>query len=97
MAGNSEGGKKSADKIKEKYGEDFFRNMGRKGGKACVKKGFATNIELARKAGKKGGKTKGQKGFATNPNLAKIAGKNSSPRKFTIWSCCSEAKNEQRN
>lgn len=89
MAGNSEGGKKSADKIKEKYGEDFFRNMGRKGGKACVRKGFATNIELAREAGKKGGKkggrTKGKKGFATNPNLAKIAGKNSSPRKFTIW------------
>ena len=41
--------------LKEKYGEDYFRNLGKKGGKATGIKGFALNPELARVAGAKGG------------------------------------------
>ena len=41
--------------MKEKHGEDFFANVGRKGGLRKVPKGFAINRELARQAGKIGG------------------------------------------
>jgi len=44
----------------ERYGEEgvseMFRQMGSLGGRAKVRKGFATNHELAVKAGRKGGK-----------------------------------------
>lgn len=56
MAGTKEGARKGMLKIIEKYGEDFYQKNGKKGGKARVKKGFATNPELARKVGKLGGK-----------------------------------------
>lgn len=55
MAGTKEGGKKAAATMLDKYGADYYRNMGSKGGKACVSKGFGKNPELAREAGKKGG------------------------------------------
>jgi general stress protein YciG len=42
-------------KIKERYGEDFFKKSGSTGGKAKVPKGFAVNKELAKEAGRKGG------------------------------------------
>lgn len=42
--------------LKSRYGEDYFRNMGRKGGLAKVPKGFAANPELARIAGCRGGR-----------------------------------------
>lgn len=50
------GGPKVRKTIEEKYGKDFWREIGRKGGKACGMKGFALNPELAREAGKKGGR-----------------------------------------
>jgi len=51
-----ENNKRSArDTLIERYGEDYFRNIGRKGGQACVPKGFAANPELAREAGRKSG------------------------------------------
>lgn len=56
MAGNREGGKKAAVKIKELHGEDFYSRIGRKGGKNGHTGGFASNPELARIAGAKGGK-----------------------------------------
>lgn len=78
MSGTKEGGLKAKQKILEKHGEDFFKNIGAKGGKRCVPKGFATNKELAREAGRKGGsvggKAKVKKGFAMNPSLASKAG-----------------------
>lgn len=55
MSGTKAGGNKTAQKLIEKYGKDYFKNMGRKGGKVCVPKGFAMNKELAREAGRKGG------------------------------------------
>jgi general stress protein YciG len=61
MAGNREGGLLAAQKNLERYGEDFYRVIGRKGGlkthiDGSKPKGFATNIPLAREAGRRGGK-----------------------------------------
>ena len=57
MSGTKIGGLRAAETNKNKYGEDFYVKMGKKGGLAQVPKGFSMNIKLARKAGKKGGKT----------------------------------------
>ena len=56
IAGTKIGGLRTVKTNKEKYGEDFYRNIGRIGGKVKGRKGFAANIELARKAGAKGGR-----------------------------------------
>ena len=56
MAGTKAGGLKAAKTNKEKYGDDFYREMGRKGGKNGHTGGFAANPELARIAGAKGGR-----------------------------------------
>ena len=50
------GGSKIRKTIEERYGKDYWRKIGSKGGKATGMKGFALNPELARKAGRKGGK-----------------------------------------
>lgn len=55
MAGTREGGIKTAKTIKEKYGDNFYRELGAKGGKWKGEKGFAANRELARAAGALGG------------------------------------------
>ena len=49
------GGSKIRQTIEERYGKDYWRKIGSKGGKATGMKGFALNPELARIAGKKGG------------------------------------------
>ena len=58
MAGTKIGGQKAAKKNKEKYGGDFYRMIGSKGGQQITSKpkGFAANLELAKIAGAKGGK-----------------------------------------
>ena len=56
MAGTRAGGKKAAKTNKSKYGENFYRELGRKGGKNGHTGGFAFNPELARIAGAKGGR-----------------------------------------
>lgn len=57
MAGTKEGGRKAAETTRKKFGDDFYANIGRKGGsKMGVVKGFALNVELAREAGRKGGR-----------------------------------------
>lgn len=56
MAGTKLGGKNAADTNKAKYGDDFYKLIGSKGGAAKVPKGFALNRELASKAGAKGGR-----------------------------------------
>ena len=58
MTGSVAGGKKTAKANKKRFGEDFYRNIGRKGGRAPTNKpkGFAANRELARIAGAKGGR-----------------------------------------
>lgn len=56
MAGTKAGGKKAAETNREKYGDDFYRNIGHKGGKNGHTGGFAANPELAKIAGAKGGR-----------------------------------------
>lgn len=56
MAGTIEGGRKAAKTNKEKYGNDFYANIGRRGGRNGHTGGFASNPDLARRAGRKGGK-----------------------------------------
>ena len=63
--GTKEGAKKAVVSIKEKYGEDYYRKLGRKGGQLGVNGGFAclergsdglTGPERARILGAKGGR-----------------------------------------
>lgn len=56
MAGTLQGGKNAATTNKRKYGEDFYRKIGAKGGKIGKTGGFFANRELARTAGAKGGR-----------------------------------------
>lgn len=56
MPGNKAGGLKAAATNKRIHGSDFYREIGRKGGKNGHTGGFAANPELAREAGRKGGK-----------------------------------------
>lgn len=57
MAGTKLGGLKAAETNKKKYGSKFYANIGRKGGQACVPKGFALmDTDKIRDAGQKGGK-----------------------------------------
>ena len=58
MSGTKVGGLKSRETIYKIHGADFYKRIGRMGGKAGdpTNKGFASNIERARKAGAKGGK-----------------------------------------
>jgi len=56
MAGTKAGGAKAAATNKAKYGDDFYTNIGAKGGKALVPKGFAMmSKEQLREIGIKGG------------------------------------------
>lgn len=56
MAGTVNGGRRAAKTNKEKYGPDFYANIGAKGGKLGRTGGFYANRELAKIAGAKGGK-----------------------------------------
>lgn len=58
MAGTKAGGLKASAKNLEKYGKDFYRNIGRKGGSVShpLTRPFATDRGLARVAGAKGGR-----------------------------------------
>jgi uncharacterized protein len=56
MAGTQLGGRKAAATNKQRYGLNFYEQIGRKGGKISRGGGFAMNRELAVEAGRKGGK-----------------------------------------
>lgn len=60
MSGTKEGGRKAAETNKRLHGEDFYAQIGKKGGYngrgPLYKGGFASNLELAKSAGRKGGK-----------------------------------------
>ena len=58
MSGTKVGGVKARETNYKIHGTDFYKRIGRMGGKAGdpTNKGFASNIERARKAGSKGGK-----------------------------------------
>lgn len=56
MSGTKAGGLKAAATNKKKYGEDFYKINGKKGGQNGHTGGFAADRELARIAGAKGGR-----------------------------------------
>lgn len=56
MAGTKAGGLRAAATNKERHGADFYRNIGKLGGKAGHTGGFAANPALAQLAGAKGGR-----------------------------------------
>ena len=56
MSGTLAGGRKARDTNYKLHGKDFYRIIGRKGGRNGHTGGFAANPELARIAGAKGGK-----------------------------------------
>ena len=58
MGGTKAGGIKARETNLKLHGIDFYKRIGSMGGKAGdpTKKGFASNIERAKKAGAKGGK-----------------------------------------
>lgn len=64
MPGTIEGGRKASETNRKKYGGDFYRRIGAKGGKMGRTGGFFANRELARTAGAIGGR-KSRRG----PNL----------------------------
>lgn len=55
MTGTKAGGLKAAATNKARYGEDFYKVNGAKGGRNGHTGGFASNRELARTAGRNGG------------------------------------------
>lgn len=56
MSGTKEGGIKAARTNREKYGDNFYADIGAKGGRNGHTGGFAANRELARSAGAIGGR-----------------------------------------
>lgn len=56
MVGTVKGGKKACATNKDKYGSDFYRDIGRKGGQRGHTGGFYANRALAKIAGAKGGR-----------------------------------------
>lgn len=56
MAGTPAGGRKAAATNKYRYGFNFYKQIGRKGGKISRGGGFQMNRDLAVEAGRKGGK-----------------------------------------
>ena len=74
MAGTREGGLKAYKTNIEMRGKDFYREIGRIGGRNGNTGGFAANHELARIAGAKGGKRSKKKGMTdTTKNRIKSA------------------------
>lgn len=57
MVGTKAGALKTRETIYKKFGNDFYKNIGKIGGETETNKpkGFACNPELARKVGAKGG------------------------------------------
>lgn len=55
MSGTKAGGLKTAITNKKKYGDDFYKKIGQKGGVVSRGGGFASSHELAVSAGRKGG------------------------------------------
>jgi general stress protein YciG len=59
-----EGGKRAAKKVKETYGEDFFKKIGAKGGAKSRGGGFTGDPQRASEAGKAGVKKRWAKYYA---------------------------------
>lgn len=56
MAGTKAGAKKASKTVRRRYGDDFYKRIGKVGGQNGRTGGFASNRGLARIAGAKGGR-----------------------------------------
>lgn len=65
MSGTKLGGRKAAKTNKEKYGDNFYSKIGRKGGAKShpETRPFAKNPALASEAGRKGGRNSSRAGI----------------------------------
>lgn len=90
MPGTKAGGLKAAKTNKEKHGKDFYKNIGRKGGKQIPKRprGFASDVvgkdgltgaERSRIAGAKGGKIS-RRGPSKYPHVPKTPMHKTAPK-----------------
>jgi general stress protein YciG len=61
MAGTVKGGRKAAQTNKQRYGANFYEQIGRAGGTKSRGGGFAKNRDLAVIAGRKGGQASRRK------------------------------------
>lgn len=70
MSGTKAGGLKAAATNRKKYGKDFYKINGAKGGRNGHTGGFASNPALAIVAGKRGGENsrRGWKLISENPD-----------------------------
>jgi hypothetical protein len=63
--GTTEGGQRQAQTIREKYGDDYWKKLGAKGGSSPKytknKRPFHKDRSLAKRAGYIGGKARGRK------------------------------------
>lgn len=73
MSGTRLGGQRAAATNKERHGDDFYKRIGSRGGRAKTSKpkGFAANPELAAKAGRKGGEISRRTGVTTGQGKVK--------------------------
>lgn len=70
MSGNVEGGKRAAATNKKRYGANFYKEIGAKGGRNGHTGGFAANPKLASIAGRKGGRISSRKGIKNGESRA---------------------------
>ena len=56
MSGTKNGGLKAAATNRKRYGKNFYKHIGAKGGRLGTTGGFAANPALAKVAGAKGGR-----------------------------------------
>lgn len=76
MAGTKIGGQRAAATNKAKHGENFYREIGARGGaKKSPLKGFGANRELARRAGAIGGAKSRRTGVTNRPKQVVITHK----------------------
>lgn len=71
MPGTKAGGLKASQTNLKKYGDNFYRIIGSKGGQNGHTGGFAANPELARAAGAKGGRISRRTGKTTGDRKEK--------------------------
>lgn len=71
MPGTVSGGRKARETNKKKYGDNFYRIIGSKGGQNGHTGGFAANPKLAREAGAKGGRISRRTGKTTGDRKEK--------------------------
>lgn len=72
MAGTKEGGLKAAKTNREKYGDSYYANIGRKGGIRGHTGGFASSHELAVRAGRLGGLKSRRSGSPLQKKLEEV-------------------------